>query len=201
MVEIFSDKLSDKIGVNFISFSISEGDRFRELFNKLRIDKADIFFKSKDKTQEVNVVYSSRFKSDDRIIELMNDIFEVVKTVIIHMKFFLRNDVEILVNNRIMKRIFRNINADEVRKLFFVHFVNLRMLLLKLVPKSNLPVNSGFKAKSTDRDLGDRGQTPLEALKLRNYEVFCPRNLFKLIISELNFCKYLFSINLYHKKT
>jgi len=70
-----------------------------------------------------------------------------------------------------------------------------------IIPKSNLPVNSGFEAKSTNRDLGDWGQTPMEALKLRKNVVLCPQNVLKSNISELNFCKYLFSISLYHKKT
>ena len=151
------------------------------------------------------MIDTSRFKGDNRIRKFFNNIFEIGKSFKIHREFVMFNRFKVMINNGKIKEIFRDVNTDKIIKFFvlvFIHFVNLLNNLLKLIPQSYLLVNSGLKAKSTNGDLGDRGQTPFEALKLRKNEVFCPQILkLKSNINELNFCKYIISNNLYHKKT
>jgi hypothetical protein len=59
---------------------------------------------------------------------------------------------------------------------------NESIALIELIKNAYLPFDSGFEAKSTNRDFWDGGQTPFEALKLRKYVVLCPLLFLNLVI-------------------
>ena len=126
------------------------------------------------------MIITGGFKGDNRVGVRFESFVEIIKSLCIHIKLTFTDNVHRAVNNRIIKLILRNINPDKVCKRFVFHVKP--HLLYFLSPKSYLPFDSGFEAKSTNRDFWDGGQTPFEALKLRKYVVLCPLLFLNLVI-------------------
>ncbi|BAI80355.1 hypothetical protein DEFDS_0879 [Deferribacter desulfuricans SSM1] len=103
-----------------------------------------------------------------------------IKFFMHYILFIFNNGVHRINNNGVVILIPKNINSDKMLKRIIFH-VKPRLSYF-LSPKSYLPFDSGFEAKSTNGDFWDGGQTPNEALKLRKHVVLCPLFFINLII-------------------
>ncbi len=118
------------------------------------------------------MIDTGRLKSDNRIVKMFNKSEKRVKALSIHREIAFINQGKRRINNGEIKLIFGNINTDKKVRRKVLHITPHKSYLG--CPESGLLIDSGFQAKSTDRDLRDGGQTPFEALRLRKNGVLCP---------------------------
>ena len=166
ILPVFTYKKSNNIGINLIGFGFSQRNRRGESLNKRGVDKGNLPLERKKKANEIDMKASCGFTGYYALLILISYLFELIKTNSIHRKLSAFYLLAFLINNRVVERTLGNINTDKVTHL------RIYLLLLICVPLSCLPFDSGFKAKSTNRDLKGLRLTPYEALKLRKNEVF-----------------------------
>jgi len=155
----------DRIGIDLICFGKSEVE-LGEIGNEERVDKHNIKAIGVEEREEVKVVRSSRFDSEEGInwIEARDGIKEREKAMSVHGKMLMVWIRERIRDDARVKAMLRYINADESGH----EGHSFRLDLIRQgTSEPILRCDKSLKAQPTYDGLRGREQTPERALKLR----------------------------------
>ena len=155
----------DRISIDLICFSKSEVG-LGEIGNEERVDKHNIKAIGFKEREEVKVIRSGRFNSDEGInwIEAGDGVKERVKAPFVHGKMLMEWIRERVRDDARVEIMLRNIDTNESRH--EEHSFQLD-LIRQGASEPILRCDESLKAQPTYDGLRGREQTPLRALKLR----------------------------------